>query len=92
MAHKSAAESASTTESASTSEAMEACVLERNDVEGALRVYRHAALTGPRSYLEDETACLYMLQDDPDELDRRLGPVMQEPAVAAARLRLGLEA
>jgi hypothetical protein len=63
--------------------------LERNDVDGAARVYRETVLRAASAQeLADVGEALMMLQDDPGELERRLDAIAREPEVAAALERL----
>lgn len=55
--------------------------LERNDVEMAVEFYRESVLDG--TWDPDDGSILLQLQDNSDELERRLAEVDQEPAVAA---------
>ncbi len=67
--------------------------LERNDLDGSVEAYRHAATTAPsRTDFEDDVGMLYMLNDDIDELDRRLEALEKEPAIRSALDRLGVPA
>ncbi len=66
--------------------------LERNDIPGALKVYR-AAIEDAETATElgDTVTILIMLQDDPDELMDEMGAIDDEPEPAAKLLALGLE-
>jgi len=63
--------------------------LERNDVEGAVREYRHVVQTAlTYQEVQDAASTLVMLQDDPDELLERLESITSEPKVSGALRRL----
>lgn len=63
--------------------------LDRNDVRGAVRVYRETVQTALNyQQVEDAARTLVMLQDDPDELLECLDKVAAEPRVAGALRRL----
>lgn len=61
--------------------------LERNDLDGAVREYRHVVQTAVAyQEVEDAARTLVMLQDDPDELLERLDSIASEARVSG-RLR-----
>lgn len=63
--------------------------LERNDVDGAVKEFREAVMSSESAeQLSDKVSVLLQLQDDPDELERRLDDVGREPTIAAALKRL----
>lgn len=66
--------------------------LDRNDMDGAIETYRHLVLTARTAdELADGVQILLTLQDDPEHLDHALERVANEPAVAAALAKLGVE-
>lgn len=56
--------------------------LERNDVEGAIKVFRSAVLRG--AWDPHMMESLYMLQDDPTELGARVGTLLKDPSFRRA--------
>jgi len=60
--------------------------LQRNDVPGAVTVFRHGVLAG--DWDGDRTAVILQLQDDPTDLVKLLVDASKDPAVAAALSRL----
>lgn len=66
--------------------------LERNDISGAIKVYRAAIESATTAdELADTVQVLMTLQDDPDELLDETRAVDDEPGPAAKLLELGLE-